>query len=417
MHSAARGDPLFVPHRPGAFGSRRCAIIDLVKIAEPGHVGPAPVERTDERARLDAFAAAVAEGPCAVLVRGEPGIGKTTLWRHGVEACRAQRSTLRMTRPAEEEMALPGVALADLLGHEVARAAVAESEPFGGGRAVLDELRALAAARPLVLAIDDMQWLDAVSSRSLRYALRRLTTEPVGVLATIREGADPGDGILGLGAALPPGRYTALDLGPLDADALRRVLAGTVESISRPTLERIHRASAGNPLYAIELARSLGGAARSGADLPLPGSIQSALARRLDELPASLAPLLQAASALGRMNLRELREILAGEPVEELVATAEREGVIVVEDDMTVRLTHPLLGSVAYAAMEPLERRALHARLAGILAEPDRRAWHVARSAEGPDPARRPCSRRRRSARTAAGRSRRRPTSRATAGA
>src|SRR4051812_43113758 len=118
----------------------------------PGREPPALVVREPERAQLAAFARGVGAGACALVLRGEPGIGKTTLWRFGIRACRAAGVEVRRTRPAEEEMAVPGVALADLFDEEPPGGADAQDDAFAGGRAVLEALRDLATDRPTVLA-------------------------------------------------------------------------------------------------------------------------------------------------------------------------------------------------------------------------------------------------------------------------
>src|SRR5262245_10862682 len=221
-----------------------------------GRVSPV-VGRAPELARIDAFVADVATGPRALLVRGDPGIGKTILWAEAVARCRGSGYRILVTRPAEEEMPLALVGLIDLFeayGQQSPAGAEAD-DPGARGRAVLAALRGLAADGPAVLAVDDLQWLDSASAAVLRYALRRLEAEPVGVLATVR--TDAGGDVLALDRGLPPGRAEVIDVGPLGLDDLRQVLGRSVSSISRPLLRRIHEVSGGNPLYAIELARGV----------------------------------------------------------------------------------------------------------------------------------------------------------------
>jgi DNA-binding CsgD family transcriptional regulator len=343
-------------------------------------VGPATgpiarlVGREPEEERLRTFLDSVPDGARALLIRGEPGIGKTALWRAGIERCDGIR--VLVTRPAEEEMPLGLGALVDLLEHAGVdtRALLAEDNPFARGRAVLTALRRLAEDGPIVIAIDDLQWLDHASSRALRYALRRLDREPVGVLASIRAGAeDP----LAAADNLPGGRCEVLEIGPLTCAALRRVLDGVVEAISRPALIRIHEVSAGNPLYAIALARHPAGR-------PLPDSLQGAIAERLEAVDAEIAELLRALSALGPATVRELCDAVRG--AEALVLAAESQGLVAVDDDLRVRFSHPLIGSVVYGRMSPLVRRSLHARLAEASADLDVRARHLALSTDERDP-------------------------------
>jgi AAA ATPase domain len=181
------------------------------------------VGREAERLRIHALAAGLAGGLRALVIGGEPGIGKTALWLEAVDYCRRAEFEVLRTRPAEEEMPLAAVGLIDLLE----RAGLdpdglrADGDPLARGRAVLEALRRLAERRPVVVAIDDVQWLDAVSARALRYALRRLETEPVGVLAAARLGRGEPDP-LGLAATLQPGGYEELERAPLSLGATSR---------------------------------------------------------------------------------------------------------------------------------------------------------------------------------------------------
>jgi DNA-binding CsgD family transcriptional regulator/tetratricopeptide (TPR) repeat protein len=338
--------------------------------------------REPERERLEAFLEALPGGARALLIRGEPGIGKTALWRLALERCAETGVRVLLTRPAEEDMAFGLAALVDLFEHEDVDvgALLAEENPFARGRAVLTALRRIAERAPIAIAVDDLQWLDLASARALRYALRRLDREPVGLIATLRSGAeDP----LAAAANLPPGRCEALEVGPLDREALRRVLAGVVEAISRPALDRIHEVSGGNPLYAIELARGLAeaGGEVPAAGLPLPDSLQGAIAQRLETVGDELAELLQVLSALGPTSVRELRDLVPD--VDRLLPHAEQQGLLVVEHDLRVRFSHPLIGTVVYGRLSPLVRRSLHARLAETAVDDDVRACHLALSTEG----------------------------------
>jgi AAA ATPase domain len=344
--------------------------------------GPRLVGREHERARIGAFIAALPHGTRTLSIVGEPGIGKTALWRLAVDDCLRAGFGVVVARPAEEDMPLALAGLVDLFERTGvdADALLAEDNAFARGRAVLAALRELTAERPAVVAIDDVQWLDPPSARALRYALRRLDAEPVGVLATQRStptGEDP----LAAADALPAGRAEALELAPLCVEELRRVLATTVDAISRPALNHIHAVSGGNPLFGLELARGL---ASSGGGLRLPRSLQAAIAGRIDTVSPELAALLEIVAATGPTSVSELRVTVR--EADALLPEAVRQELLVVDDDLGVRFAHPLIGSVVYDRLCPLARRELHARLAASAADADVRARHLARSTDEPCP-------------------------------
>jgi DNA-binding NarL/FixJ family response regulator len=341
------------------------------------------VGRDRELDVVERFVAAVPTGAHGLVVYGEPGIGKTVLWRHAVERCRDAGYHVLVTRPSEEEMPLPGVGLVDLLeGSDVDPELFrAEQDPFERGRGVLTAIRRVAASAPTVVAVDDLHWLDSVSARALRYVLRRADREPLGVLGTGRGPAEP----LAIRETLPPGRTVLLELGPLSVGALRRLLAGAVGAISRPALTQIHSLSGGNPLYALELVRALPGGRRATGQIALPDSLQTAIDRRLETLPEELEPLLEAVSALGATSVRALREVLPEKDVDAELETAIAEDLLALGEDLSVRFTHPLVASVVYARMSALARRSLHRRLAELATEPNARARHLALSSDDAD--------------------------------
>jgi DNA-binding NarL/FixJ family response regulator len=348
---------------------------------------PELVGRDAERAEVDRFLARVRSGARALVIHGDPGIGKTAMWRYGIVAARDEGCFVLSTRPAEEEMPFALAGLVDLFEErDLAAAALApDTGQLARGRAVLDALRGLAAQAPVVLAIDDLQWLDITSARTLRYALRRLDEEPVGVLATARTGSDT-ESPLDLRSTLPPGRSDPLELGPLSLEALRRVVAGIVDTISRPTLRNIHEVSGGNPLYAIELARALAADRETrSVGVRLPDSLQSAIDQRLDAAPAELLPLLERVSGLGSAPFGVLEAAMPGTDVPALVALAQRWQMLVVEEDLEVRFVHPLLASAVYGRMDALARRSLHAELAAAATHDEARVRHLALSTDEPD--------------------------------
>ena len=168
----------------------------MVSPAAP--VAPADplVGRDTELAFLDDVVASIDGGPRYVVLRGPAGMGKTALWREALRRHRAAGHRVLATRPAEEELAGPMVGVVDMFEDAEPDPGVlaADADRFERGHALLATLRRLAASGPLVLAIDDVQWLDPVSAAALRYGLRRLDGEPVAVLATERAAlGDPPD--------------------------------------------------------------------------------------------------------------------------------------------------------------------------------------------------------------------------------
>ena len=261
-----------------------------------------------------------------------------------------------------------------------------ENDPVARGYAVLGALRSQAEREPTVVAIDDLHWLDPASAHALRFALRRLDPERIGVLGALRT-PQVGVGLLTSAKTMAPGRYETLELGPLGLGALRRLLRPFVAAISRPTLRRIHEVSGGNPLYAIELARGLAPEdPREGprGRVNLPDSLQAAIAHRLETAPDELTPLLEVVAALGTTAAVDLREYVPGD-MDALLPVAERHGFLLVEETLHVRFSHPLIASAVYQRMSPLGRCALHGRLARSAADPDVRARHLALSTDGPD--------------------------------
>ena len=360
------------------------------------------VGRENETARLHAFVAELAGGPSALVVEGEPGIGKTALF----EALLAQAAGPRVLRArcAQAESGLAYAGLADLLGRVtdtvlaalpspqqrslevvLGRAEVGQDpvEPHLVGRATLGVLRSLAAATPLLVAIDDVQWLDPASARTLTFALRRLEAVPVGVLV-IRRG--PGGPLpLGLDDALPQGRRDRLLVGPLDPNHLELLVEERLgEPLPRSLRRRVAAAAGGNPLYALELGAAQRRSGHLRGDLlPLPAGLEELLADRLERLPSEASEPLAAVAGLAAPTVGLIAAVL-GEHAKTALDTALDAGVLLVEEGR-LRFSHPLFGVAASARLAPSARRALHARLAATLVDPEERARHLVLAVEGPD--------------------------------
>jgi DNA-binding CsgD family transcriptional regulator len=338
--------------------------------------------------------------PGVLLVEGEPGIGKTTLWRAGVEAARDSSYVVLSANPAEKEATFAYSAVGDLLEHVLGETLAELPGPQRGalevallrresagpppeqhtlGVALLGVLRALAESQPVLLAVDDVQWLDPSSAAMLEFAARRLREERVALLLARRQGSRPASDRLEL--ALPEERRLTLAAGPLSMGALHRLLRDRLDvTLARPALRRVHEASGGNPFYALELVRALrssGGRIRPGHPLPVPPTLEAILGERIEALPPSVREVLVEAAALRRPTESMLRNWPALEQ-------AVDAGLIEVRDG-EVRFTHPLLASAAYGSITAAERSRLHRRLAEVASDPEERARHLALGASGPD--------------------------------
>jgi hypothetical protein len=336
------------------------------------------------------------------VLEGEAGAGKTTVWRAGVVAARESGARVLEARPVGEEMRLSFAALGDLL-HDVLpgadealpepqrralRAALAleepaEVRPLPLGVAVAGTLAALAAEDPVVVAIDDLQWLDAASAGVLGFALRRLEQEPVRLLGVRRLEASGGRGVLRLE------HETTMPVGPLSLGAVQRLLANALDlRLPRSTLVRLYDASGGNPFFALELARALvrrGGRFEAGGGVPVPPSLSGLLRERLDGVPEETRQVLLAAALLAQPTV-DLLVAAVGEGAWMELRPAVTAGIVELDGERLV-FSHPLLAAVLVEGLEPTMRRALHARLAALLPEGEERARHLAAAAGGPDAA------------------------------
>jgi DNA-binding CsgD family transcriptional regulator len=347
-----------------------------------------PLGRDAEFEALLGFLERLRAGPAALVLTGEAGIGKTTVLEAGLAEARARGYLVLACRAGSAEARLSFVGVGDLLDGVVADVLPAlpraqrraltvalglgESatapEPRLLGLALLNVFRRLAAKRPLLVAVDDLQWLDAPSAELLAFALRRLGGRPVGLLATTREAGDP---------TLPDFESERLEIGPLSLGALQRLLRDRLAARPpRPVLRRIHERSGGNPFYALELGRAL----LERGEERLPASLRSLVAGRVERLPEETRALLAVLAASAQPTLALVRA-LDGEAALE---AAEREDVVTVEGTR-VRFTHPLLAAAALEAATSRERRSAHRRLAALAGDPEQRARHLALAADGPD--------------------------------
>jgi DNA-binding CsgD family transcriptional regulator len=251
------------------------------------------------------------------------------------------------------------------------------------GTALLASLQQLAGDGGVVVAVDDVQWLDPASASALAYAARRLGDARIALLLAWRTSGDeplP----LELQRMFPDRRLSKLVVGPLSLGALHRVLRGRLDmSFPRPLLRRIHEAAGGNPFYAIELARVLGeqgGRFPPGQPLPVPATLQELVRDRIVTQSASVRETLAAVALAGSPSIATVEAALGSSAaIDEAV-----EAGLLRFDGSRLELTHPLLGPAALAAVGPQRRRAMHRRLASVVEDPEPRARHLAAAADGP---------------------------------
>jgi len=367
-----------------------------------------PAGRDAEAATISRFLHDLTEGPRVLLIEGETGIGKTTLLRESRNAAAQLGITVLTAYPVESEMPLEFAGLADLLDtvppavvgglpvpqRRAVRQAVLRAEPLEQSTdprttatAVLTLLRSLAQGHPVVLLIDDLLWLDAPSARVLSFALRRLLHEPVGLLTVMRTDWPSGPPRLATDS-IPEERVDRLRLGPLSLGAIRELLATqTALSPSRSLLRRLHEASGGNPLFALELAARAAAGPPSGPrdTFDVPDSLQRLVSGKVTRLPpgardvllvCSLAagPTLPVISAAARQPATAHADLQAG--IEAGLLTNTGGGIAFV---------HPLMRSVVISQARGADRHAAHRRLAAVVRCPEARARHLALGAEGPD--------------------------------
>jgi DNA-binding CsgD family transcriptional regulator len=361
---------------------------------------PVLLGRASEREALDRLLENVRGGQSAVLViRGEAGVGKTALLHH----CARQAAGFRVARIAgvESEMELPFAGLHQLcapmmgrlgalpepqqaaLGVALGLSSGAAPDRFLVALAALSLLAEVAAERPLLCFVDDAQWLDAASRQVLGFVARRLLAESVAIVFAVRDATDERELV-----DLPE-----LALGGLPEEDARALLGTVIPGrLEERVRDRLIAETRGNPLALLELPRALAvtqlpaGFGLEGAS-PLPGRIEESFLLRLEALPDEARRLLLVAAAEPGDD-----PLLVWRAAEQLgvgpsaAAADETEGLLAIGERVMFR--HPLVRSAVYRSAAVQERRAVHLALAEATdrdVDPDRRAWHLAAAAAGPD--------------------------------
>jgi DNA-binding CsgD family transcriptional regulator/tetratricopeptide (TPR) repeat protein len=331
-----------------------------------------------------------------VLVAGSAGIGKTTL----LDAIAAEATDLgfavHRSRGAASESDLPFVGLLDLIGEHASDVAadlpgplrraldvvLLRADPPGDGAdtlatnlAVLEVLQVMAARHPVLLVLDDVQWLDAPTRGVLGFAIRRLSGQRLAVVAAVR-GADHSSV-----ASLLPEPRAVVAVGPMTESEIAHVVALRLGRMPTPgRVATLHRLSGGNPYLAVELARAATALPAGVEDLPVPQRYRPVLAARLRGLSPAARRTMLAAALLSRPTARTLHKI--GGPAG--LAEAEAAGVVR-HAGALIEFDHPLLATTCREEADPAAIRAMHAELSSFVGDAIQRGRHLALSVAGTD--------------------------------
>jgi hypothetical protein len=330
------------------------------------------IPRAETAVLLDLLTSVSTE-PAALIIEGEPGIGKTTLWLAGIDHARHRGFQVLSAHASSAESVLAYAALADLLSGVDAATLTAlpssqrlaldrvllrhsgddqtSTDQRVVGAAFLSVIAALAAQSTLLIAIDDLQWIDAASARVIAFAARRLPAG-AGMIVTVRTDSLNDPAAVNWLELPRPNAISRTGLRPLKLGHLHQVLTDRLDrAFPRPTLVRIHEVSGGNPLYAIELARAWSGDA-GGQDLTLPPALAELLRARISAL--DIHDVLLAAACVAKPTVEVLAAAadVEANDVAELLAAAEEHGIIEIAGN-SVRFTHPMLPP-AFTAAPPL---------------------------------------------------------------
>ncbi|MGW1255659.1 helix-turn-helix transcriptional regulator [Streptomyces sp. NPDC002513] len=348
--------------------------------------------------RIGRFLAGIARAGGPLLLLGEPGVGKTALL--AATASRAEDSGMYVLPTAGVEYKArlsysglgqlldaaaekqPSVVLGDALTVVLGRKDGPAPEHESVAEAVLSLVRRLAVHRPTLLVVDDVQWLDSASAVVLGQVARRLDGSGAGMLCAARPGAESFFDYSGL---------PVHDVGPLSDPAADDLLVDRFPALALRVRRRLMAEAQGNPLALLELPVALSGSQRAASEalperLPLSHRLQSAFASRITSLPAATRYVLLLAALDGTGDLRVLRRAVAGRCSLKHLGPAERAQLIRVDEPSGLRFRHSLTRSAVVDLSTSDQRRSAHRALALAWEDvPERRAWHLAQAAHGPD--------------------------------
>lgn len=377
----------------GGVPGRAGEIPGLVPGVTASYVWRVLVGRSNEQRRIDVLLDSALAGSSAALVLvGEPGLGKTALLEHAAASAAGFR--ILRARGVQSEAELAFAALLELCRPildrlerlerrqaEALAAAFALSEgqgatPYAIGAATLSLLAAAAEEQPLLLLVDDAHWLDPASADALAFAVHRLRADALAAIFATR----PGEGRAFSGRGLPE-----LELERLDASSAATLLAGAREELDTAGRARVLDLAHGNPLALLELAGDAEAADAHGEPVRVSKQLERAFRARADMLPEQARRSLVVAAAASTDELGVVRTALERLELSlETLEPAEAAGLVSL-DAAVLTFRHPLVRSALYQATDPAERRRAHAALAAALKDDDRGAWHLAAAAVGPD--------------------------------
>ncbi len=363
------------------------------------------IGREREREAVHALLGEARGRPAVLILDGDPGIGKTTLCRDAAATGAASGFAVLSTCGAAAEVSLAWAALTDLIAglgdsvlsglsplHQQTLQAVRTGQQQSGcderlvATAFCAALEQLSNRQPVLIVIDDAQWLDEPSSRAMGFVMRRLNG-PIAFLVAYRN-AELGGMDRSWVHPPDPRALTRLTVGPMNPGDLRTLVAARQGQIpQRSAMERIYTVSAGNPFYALELARFFG--SRDGDVLAsLPPTLSSLVRDRIGAVDRAGNEVLVAAAAAMEPTVEIVAAATGRTPKEvvDILEPMESRGVLAF-DGARIRFTHPLIASGIYTGADPAVQRRAHGRLADAVAHPEQRARHLALSSPHADAA------------------------------
>ncbi|MDT5178448.1 MAG: hypothetical protein QOJ95_2646 [Mycobacterium sp.] len=363
-----------------------------------------PMNGTNDAEKISSFLSSTARGPAALLIEGEAGIGKTAAWLAAVEEARLNGFRVLSARASRDEKGFGFAVASELIGEvepEVLDALPATQRlaaernllqatgerSSGDQRAVVAAFTAivnrLADVSPVLVAVDDVQWIDPASRDLLAFAARRLRGR-VRLLLTERTTQDGAASWLRLDS---PDALSRMRIQPMEPSRLQRMITDRVgQSFSRATMTRIADVSGGNPFYALELARSLCNSAPA-ATAALPPALAEIMRLRVGHFDDEVKRVLLAAACVSDPTV-DVMAAMTSTTVEHLVHLLEgpeTHGVVTIEGNR-VRFTHPVLAYGVYSQALPAHRRGMHRALADLESAPEQRARHMALAVVSADP-------------------------------